>query len=47
MSTGTIKQIIGAVIDVEYDREDIPSVYEALKIESTGTILEVQQQLGD
>ena len=47
MSTGTIKQIIGAVIDVEYDRENIPSVYEALKIESTGTILEVQQQLGD
>ena len=47
MSTGTIKQIIGAVIDVEYDRENIPSVYEALKIETTGTILEVQQQLGD
>ena len=47
MSTGTIKQIIGAVIDVEYDRENIPSVYEALKNESTGTILEVQQQLGD
>ena len=47
MSSGRIVQIIGAVIDVEFPREDVPSVYEALKVTSTGLTLEVQQQLGD
>ena len=47
MSNGVVTQIIGAVIDVEFDRENIPSVYEALNIIGLETVLEVQQQLGD
>ena len=44
---GRIVQIIGAVIDVEFNREDVPNVYDALKVNGSGTTLEVQQQLGD
>ena len=47
MSSGRIVQIIGAVIDVEFSREEVPKVYDALKVTETGTTLEVQQQLGD
>ena len=47
MSNGLITQIIGAVIDVEFEKTNVPRVYEALTIEETGTVLEVQQQLGD
>ena len=47
MSSGRIVQIIGAVIDVEFNREDVPNVYDALKVTKSGTTLEVQQQLGD
>ncbi len=47
MSSGRIVQIIGAVIDVEFEREAVPNVYDALKVTDTGTTLEVQQQLGD
>ncbi|GAA5177621.1 F0F1 ATP synthase subunit beta [Modicisalibacter zincidurans] len=45
--SGRIVQIIGAVIDVEFPRDDVPKVYDALKVSETGTVLEVQQQLGD
>ncbi|MEC9483813.1 MAG: F0F1 ATP synthase subunit beta [Halomonas sp.] len=45
--SGRIVQIIGAVIDVEFPRDEVPKVYEALKVTDSGTILEVQQQLGD
>ena len=44
---GVVKQIIGAVIDVEFDRENIPNIYDALVIEETNLVLETQQQLGD
>ena len=47
MSSGRIVQIIGAVIDVEFPREDVPKVYDALKVDGGQTTLEVQQQLGD
>jgi F-type H+-transporting ATPase subunit beta len=47
MSSGKIVQVIGAVIDVEFPRESVPNVYDALKVTSTGLTLEVQQQLGD
>ncbi|MDO9283644.1 MAG: F0F1 ATP synthase subunit beta [Aquabacterium sp.] len=47
MSQGKIVQIIGAVVDVEFARESVPRVYDALKIENTAITLEVQQQLGD
>ncbi|SIR10707.1 F0F1 ATP synthase subunit beta [Solilutibacter tolerans] len=47
MSQGKIVQIIGAVVDVEFPREGVPKVYDALKVQNTDITLEVQQQLGD
>ena len=47
MSSGRIVQIIGAVIDVEFPRDLVPNVYDALKVQGAETTLEVQQQLGD
>ena len=47
MSQGKIVQCIGAVIDVEFSRESIPKVYDALIMEGSELTLEVQQQLGD
>lgn len=47
MSSGRIVQIIGAVVDVEFPRDNVPKVYDALTVEKTGLTLEVQQQLGD
>ena len=47
MSSGSIVQIIGAVIDVEFPRDSVPNVYDALLVEGGETTLEVQQQLGD
>lgn len=47
MSTGTIVEIIGAVVDVEFERGAVPNVYDALQLQDGGLILEVQQQLGD
>jgi len=47
MSSGRIVQIIGAVIDVEFPRDSVPKVYDALKVVGKDLTLEVQQQLGD
>lgn len=47
MSSGQIVQIIGAVIDVEFPRDTVPQVYDALTVDNTEITLEVQQQLGD
>ena len=47
MNSGRIVQIIGAVIDVEFKRDEVPSVYDALLVSEKGLTLEVQQQLGD
>jgi len=47
MSSGRIVQVIGAVIDVEFPRDAVPQVHDALKVEDSGLTLEVQQQLGD
>ena len=54
MSTGTIVQCIGAVVDIKFPREQMPKVYHALKLEKSGEsfaedglTFEVQQQLGD
>ena len=47
MSSGKIVQIIGAVVDVEFSRADLPKVYDALYVEGKDLVLEVQQQLGD
>ena len=54
MSTGTIVQCIGAVVDIQFPRDEMPKIYEALKLEDAansfaedGLTFEVQQQLGD
>ena len=47
MNEGTVVQCIGAVIDVEFSREHLPKIYDALTLEGTALTLEVQQQLGD
>ena len=47
MGSGRIVQVIGAVIDVEFSREDVPNVYDALVVAEGDLTLEVQQQLGD
>ena len=46
MSAGNIVEIIGAVVDVEFPRDSVPKVYDALKVDN-GLTLEVQQQIGD
>jgi len=47
MSSGKIVQIIGAVIDVEFPRDTMPKIYDALTVTEVNLTLEVQQQLGD
>ena len=55
MSIGQIVQVIGAVVDIEFARDAMPKVYEALVLEKDesnplaeeGLTFEVQQQLGD
>lgn len=47
MSMGHVAEIIGAVVDVEFPRDVVPKVYDALKVTENGLVLEVQQQLGD
>ena len=48
MSSGTIKQVIGAVVDVQFPSDSIPAIYNALTTGADGKIvLEVQQQLGE
>jgi F-type H+-transporting ATPase subunit beta len=44
---GKIVQCIGAVVDVEFPRDQMPGIYDALKMEGSALTLEVQQQLGD
>ena len=45
--SGSISQIIGAVIDVKFPTSEVPKIYDALKLSDVPTTLEVQQQLGD
>ncbi len=47
MVQGEIVQCIGAVVDVQFKREELPKVYDALVMEGSELTLEVQQQLGD
>ena len=47
MSQGKIVQIIGAVVDIQFDRSSMPKVFDALKLAEGDLVLEVQQQLGD
>lgn len=47
MSIGTIVQVIGAVVDAEFPRADVPKVNDALQLQEGSLVFEVQQQLGD
>ncbi|WP_290650013.1 F0F1 ATP synthase subunit beta [Aquisalimonas sp.] len=47
MSSGKIVQIIGAVVDIEFPRDAVPNVYDALAVDDVDLVLEVQQQTGD
>ncbi len=47
MSSGKVSQVIGAVVDVKFPQDQLPKIYEALRIEDRDLTLEVQQQLGD
>jgi len=47
METGKVVEIIGAVIDVQFARDSMPKVFDALKVDESGLTLEVQQQVGD
>lgn len=47
MSSGTVVEVIGAVVDVEFPRNAVPKTYDALKIADSEVTLEVQGQLGD
>ena len=47
MAGGIIVQVIGAVVDVEFPRDAMPRVFDALTVDDTDIMLEVQQQLGD
>jgi F-type H+-transporting ATPase subunit beta len=47
MSEGKIVQIIGAVVDIEFPRGQLPKVYDAIKMDQPALTFEVQQQLGD
>ncbi|HSX20667.1 MAG TPA: F0F1 ATP synthase subunit beta, partial [Gammaproteobacteria bacterium] len=46
-SVGKVIQVIGAVIDVEFPRAEVPRIYDALYLKDQDLTLEVQQQLGD
>ncbi len=46
-SSGSIVQVIGAVVDVEFTREAMPKIFNACEVDGTDIVLEVQQQLGD
>ncbi len=46
-NTGKVIEIIGAVVDVEFSRDAVPKIFNALRVEEKNLVLEVQQQLGD
>ncbi|NOZ11145.1 MAG: F0F1 ATP synthase subunit beta [Gammaproteobacteria bacterium] len=47
MSSGNIVEVIGAVVDVEFPRDSVPKIHDALKVAEIDLVLEVQQQMGD
>tara|TARA_B100000579_G_scaffold358248_1_gene314560 strand:+ start:606 stop:1985 length:1380 start_codon:yes stop_codon:yes gene_type:complete len=47
MEIGKVVEIIGAVIDVKFQRDSMPKVFDALMVEENNLTLEVQQQIGD
>ena len=47
MSTGTVVEVMGAVVKLKFPQDAVPNIYDALKIDNTDITLEVQQQMGD
>jgi F-type H+-transporting ATPase subunit beta len=47
MSSGDVVQVIGAVVDVKFPTDAVPKIYDALNIDNSTIVLEVQQQIGD
>lgn len=47
INQGKVVEIIGAVVDVEFPRNSVPKIYDALHVEDKNLVLEVQQQIGD
>jgi F-type H+-transporting ATPase subunit beta len=47
MEAGKVVEIIGAVIDVQFSRNSMPKIFDALQVDESGLTLEVQQQIGD
>ena len=47
MEAGKVVEIIGAVIDVQFSRNSMPKIFDALRVDESGLTLEVQQQIGD
>jgi F-type H+/Na+-transporting ATPase subunit beta len=50
VNKGKIKQIIGAVVDVQFAEGNLPEIYDALELKRDGgdtLVLEVQQHLGE
>jgi len=47
MNAGKVVQVIGPIVDVEFSRESVPKINDALKLEKGTLVFEVQQQLGD
>ena len=47
MSSGDVVQVIGAVVDVKFPTDAVPKIYDALEIDDSEIVLEVQQQIGD
>lgn len=47
VSTGKIVEIIGAVVDVGFPKDNVPKIYDALVVDGVNLVLEVQQQIGD
>ena len=46
-SQGIVVEVIGAIVDVEFNRDNVPKVHDALKLVDGDLVFEVQQQLGD
>lgn len=47
MGLGKVVEVIGAVVDVEFPRDSVPKINDALQLQDGGRVFEVQQQLGD
>ena len=49
MANGTVVQVIGTVVDVEFAPDQLPNLFDALEVDNSGQklVLEVQQHIGN